>query len=273
MTGSILLTGAAGRVGGLLRPLLLERYGRVVLSDIVEPTDLMPGEEYRKANLADFDQVDAACDGVDAVVHLGGQSVEADWATVSRANIEGTYTVFEAARRRGISRVVFASSHHVDGMYERQRRIGPDHRPRPDTRYGVSKVLGEALGSLYADKYGLRVLSIRIGNVDTVPRDLRRLSVFVHPEDLMQLIVIGIESDAVHNQVVFGISDNARAFWDNSEAYRLGYSPKHRADDHIDIAMAGEAEQDPSDPIAQRLQGASFAALEFNGDIDRLTKS
>ena len=101
---------------------------------------------------------------------------EADWDAVHSANIVGLYNTYEAARRQGCRRIVFATTNHVVGFYRRQRTIDDTAMPRPDSRYGVSKAFGEALGRMYADKYGLRVLNIRIGNVDHRPADVRRLS-------------------------------------------------------------------------------------------------
>lgn len=268
MTQLVLLTGACGRVGGLLRPLLRARYGQLILSDRLAPDDVHENEEVRVADLTDFEAVRTACREVDSIVHLGGQSVEADWETVRQANIDGMYNMLEAARLNGIERFVFASTNHVVGMYERRRRIGVDDRVRPDTRYGVSKAFGEALGSLYADKFGMRVMSIRIGNVDTEPRDLRRLSIWIHPEDLMQLIAIGLESEAVRNEIVYGISENARAFWDNAEAFRLGYAPRHKAETYAETVLAGEAQIKTRDPVSERYQGGDFAAAEHTSSTD-----
>ncbi|KKK82649.1 hypothetical protein LCGC14_2801270 [marine sediment metagenome] len=262
--GDLLLTGAAGGVGTMLRPLLREKYGRVVLSDIVPITDLAEGEEFRAADLNDPQAVTAALEGVDRVIHLGGQPVEAPWETVLSANITGLHTFLECARTAGVARMVFASSVHTIGFYGRQRRIDVDDRVRPDSRYGASKVFGEAMCALYADKFGMRTLTIRIGNVDYLPVDARRLSIWLHPEDLAQLCAIGLEHPDVHNQVVFGASDNARAWWDNGAAFRLGYRPRHRAEEHCDTIGTTEP-----DAVADLFQGGVFCSEEFEGDADR----
>ncbi|MEX0955756.1 MAG: NAD(P)-dependent oxidoreductase [Rhizobiaceae bacterium] len=264
----ILLTGSGGRVASYLRPMFRQRYGGVVLSDRTHSGELADGEEFHQAELSDFAAVSAACAGMDAIVHLGGQPVEAPWPVIRDANIEGAYNIFEAARLNGVKRVVFASTNHAVGMYSRDRRIGTDHAVRPDTRYGASKAFGEALGSLYADKHGVRVLSIRIGNVLDRPANQRSLSIWVHPEDLFQLITIGLEHPDLHNEIVYGVSHNARTFWDNAAAFRLGYKPKHVAEDHAAPALAKQATL-PPDPIGDRLQGGSFCTDEFSGDIER----
>jgi uronate dehydrogenase len=167
-----------------------------------------------------------------------------------------------------VKRVVFASSNHAVGFYRRTRRIGVDVLPRPDSRYGVSKAYGEALGAYYADKFGLRVLCIRIGNVADRPVDERRLSIWIAPEDLAQLVRIGLEHPALHYAVVYGVSDNARGWWDNDGAFRLGYRPRGRAEDHRDAALAAQASL-PPDPIGDLFQGGAFCSDEYGGDIER----
>ncbi|MGH6905924.1 MAG: NAD-dependent epimerase/dehydratase family protein, partial [Geminicoccaceae bacterium] len=170
---TVLITGAAGGIGRKIRPLLRGVYPRIRLSDIVE-IDTEAGEEFVAADLADLAACERICAGVDGVIHLGASSVEDQWEPVLNNNIIGGYNLFEAARRQGVGRIVFATTNHVVGFYRRQRTIDHTVMPRPDSRYGVSKAFGEALGRMYADKYGLRVLNIRIGNVDQRPVDRRR---------------------------------------------------------------------------------------------------
>ncbi len=164
----VLLTGAAGAIGSRLRR-LLPRFYELVLTDLVPPSDLEPQEIFISAGLHDADAVERAAQGVDGIVHFGGHSVEAPWETILRSNVEGTYNLFEAARKQGVKRVVYASSNHAVGFYPRSTAIGTGILPLPDTRYGVSKAFGEAVGALYAYKYGLGVLCIRIGNVSDPP--------------------------------------------------------------------------------------------------------
>ena len=143
---TVLITGAAGDVGRRLAPLLAGSY-RLRLSDLKEPAGMAPGTEFVKADLADLGQVEAAVAGVDGIVHLGGYSIEGPWETILSANIVGCYNLFEAAHRHGVERVVFASSNHAVGFYPRSHKIGTDVTLRPDTRYGVSKAFGEAVGA------------------------------------------------------------------------------------------------------------------------------
>jgi uronate dehydrogenase len=271
MSGTILLTGALGGVGTMLRPRLLERYGALRISGRAAETEVEthPGETYVAAELSDLDQCLAATEGVRAAIHLGGQSVEAPWATILASNIDGLVNFYEACRINRVERIVFASSNHAVGFYPRVRKIGVDAPVRPDTRYGLSKAFGEALGALYADKFGLRVLDIRIGNVAEKPADRRRLAIWLHPDDLMQLCVIGIEHPDLHHEIVYGASENERAWWDNVNAFRLGYRPKHRAEDHAAHALA-EQEKLASDSIGDMLQGGGFCTTEFEGDLERV---
>ncbi len=265
----ILITGAAGGIGRRLRRLLRGRFAAIRLSDIVRPADLAPDEEFMPADVADLAAVEKLMAGIDGIVHLGGMAVENDWETILSSNIVGARNVFEAARRHGVKRIVFASSNHAVGFYRRNRRIGTQVLVRPDSRYGVSKAFGEALGAFYADKYGLRVLCIRIGNVDDRPVDKRRLSIWLHPDDLVQLVCIGLEHPDLHYEVVYGASDNERGWWDNETAFRLGYRPRGRAEEFRDQALA--AEQGLShDPVAETFQGGSFCSAEFSGDPTRL---
>jgi uronate dehydrogenase len=264
----VLMTGAAGDVGRRLRKLLKGVYPELRLSDMVVPADLATGEKFVQADLADMAAVERVVEGIDGILHFGGVSVEKPWETIHPANIAGCYNLFEAARRHMVKRVVFASSNHAVGFYRRSRRIGVGDPVRPDSRYGVSKAFGEALGALYADKYGLGVLCIRIGNVLDKPADLRRLSIWLHPEDLVQLLRIGLEHPDVGFEIVFGASDNARSWWDNAPAFRLGYAPKHKAEDYLDHALTGQAKL-PPDPLGDIFEGGPFCSAEFAGKPDK----
>jgi uronate dehydrogenase len=265
---TVLVTGAAGGIGTRLRHLLKGVYPNIRLSDIRPPADLAPDETFVPADLADMAQVERAVAGVDGIVHLGGFSVEGPWDTILQANIIGCYNLFEAARRHGVERVVFASSNHVVGFYPRQRRIGADAAVRPDSRYGVSKAFGEALAALYAFKHGLRVTCIRIGNFGDAPADRRRLSIWISPPDLVQLIRIGLEHPDVRHEIFFGASDNVRGWWDNSAAFRLGYRPQGKAEEHSAQALAADAKL-PPDPVGEWYQGGPFCSDEFEDGIER----
>ncbi len=262
----VVMTGASGGVCRQIRPLLKGLWPELVLSSRRPPEDLAADETFQAVDLADRVAVDALLDGADGLIHMGGYSVEGPWEAIHEANIVGLYNTFEAARTKGVKRVIFASSNHAIGFYRRDGRIDHDVQARPDTRYGVSKVFGEALGSLYARKYGVRVFNIRIGNVADRPADHRRLSMWLHPEDLVQLIRIGLDHPAIVDDVVYGMSHCERAWWDNSHARALGYRPKHHAEDHVAFAMAEQAKL-PPDPIGDQFHGGTFCSQEFDGGL------
>jgi uronate dehydrogenase len=262
---TVLITGASGGIGTRMRTLLKRAYPRLRLSDLKTPTDLATDEDFVAADLADLAAVEKIVDGVDGIVHLGGYSIEGPWETILSANIVGCYNLFEAARRKRVKRIVFASSNHAVGFYPRSRRIKIDDHVRPDSRYGVSKAFGEALGALYAFKHGLRVTCIRIGNFGDEPVDRRRLSIWISPEDLVQLIRIGLEHPDIRYEVFFGASDNARGWWDNAEAARYGYRPQGRSEDFRDSALAGDAKL-PADRIGDWYEGGPFCSDEYDGD-------
>ena len=261
----VLITGAAGGIGTRLRRLLKGVYRDIRLSDLKPPADLAADETFVPADLADLAQVERAVAGVDGIVHLGGHAVEGSWETILNSNIIGCYHLFEAARRQRVERVVFASSNHAIGFYPRQRRIGTDAAVRPDSRYGVSKAFGEALASLYAYKHGLRVTCLRIGNFGEVPVDERRLSIWLKPEDLVQLIRIGLEHPDIRCEIFYGASDNDRGWWDNEAAFRYGFRPQFKSEDFRDSALAAQAKL-PPDPIGACYQGGPFCSAEYDAD-------
>ncbi len=255
---TVLITGAAGDVGTHLRRELAGKY-KLRVSDIRPIKGLARGQSFARADISKMADALRITKGVDAVVHLGGYSVEGPWEGILSANIIGCYHVFEAARRNRVRRIVFPTSNHAVGFYRRDHTI--DHRvyPKPDSRYGVSKVFGEALGSLYADKYGMEVFCIRIGNVNPQPIDKRRLAIWISPRDIAQLVSIGIEHPKVRFEIVYGVSGNTRSWYDNSNATRLGYRPEDNAEAFAPEVLAREK---PGDPRAEMYQGGVFVHAE-----------
>ncbi len=263
---TILITGAAGDVGTHLRNEFSGRYA-LRLSDIRPIKKLAQGETFVRGDVARRSDMLKVSKDVDAIVHLGGFSLEGPWETILRANVVGCYNTFEAARINGVKRIVFASSNHATGFYRRDQRI--DHRvyPKPDSRYGLSKVFGEQLASLYADKYGMQVFCMRIGNVNIAPADTRRLSIWISPRDFAQLVKIGIEHPDIRFEVVYGISGNQRSWYDNSNAERLGYRPQDDAEAYAAAVL--EREKPGGDPRAETFQGGNFVLAEIGGDPNR----
>jgi uronate dehydrogenase len=256
---TLLITGATGDVGTHMRRELAGKY-KLVLSDKRPLKNLAKGEKFIRADISKMADALKITKNVDAILHLGGYSVEGPWEGILQANIIGCYNVFEAARRNGVKRILFPTSNHAVGFYRRDRTI--DHRvyPKPDGRYGVSKVFGEALGSLYADKYGMEVFNMRIGNVNEKPIDKRRLAILFTPRDMAQLVQIGIEHPGIKFEIVYGVSGNKRSWYDNSNAARLGYRPQD--DSEVFAAEVLARGEKPGDPVAEAHQGGVFCSAE-----------
>jgi uronate dehydrogenase len=267
---TILLTGAAGIVGSLTRPLLADRYHKLVLTDIADVTGLAENETFLQGDIVDPDFVVRATGDVDGVVHLAGR-VGPDYTfdEVLTANIIGTHNVFAAARKHGISHVVYASSHHAVGFWRRDVCIDETATPRPDSQYGLSKAFGESVASYYSDKFGIHVLAIRIGFSAEQVIDERRLHTWISPRDLVQLIDIGLNTPDLGFEVVYGVSDNPDPFFDNANAQRLGYRPQDRAVDHLADPSILRQHPDPA-TVDGATVGGPFSLLGYVGDPRRV---
>lgn len=265
----VLITGAAGNIGRTLRAGFAGAYDLLRLADISAQEPAAKGEEVVVLDIRDPDGLATAMRGIDCVVHLAGVATEDTWDKIMPMNIEGCYNVFEAARREGVKRVVFASSNHAVGFHRRQRFIDDTVQPRPDSRYGVSKVFGEAVGRLYADKYGLSVACMRIGTFRTpdCPRESRQLLSWISHRDMVQLARRCIDYPEYHFVVVYGVSNNLRNRWDNSNVAYLGYRPE---DDSEKFAADILAEGKREDEIAAQFHGGFFCPMEFVGTTDRI---
>jgi uronate dehydrogenase len=262
-----LLTGAAGIIGTTLRPALRERYEHVRLFDISPITNPASGEEVVPGDISDLEQVMAASSDIDCVVHFAGIPNEAPWERILSVNIIGTYNAFEAAYRQGARRVVFASSNHVIGFHRSDRRVGVDALPRPDSCYGVSKVFGESVARLYADKHGLEAVVLRYGSVRARPEAPRQLATWCSYRDAVALALKAIEAPNIHFAVAYGVSANARNRWGNEGAELLGYEPRDNAED-----FAGEilGRDDAADEISRAFHGGPYCAEEFDGLPERI---
>jgi uronate dehydrogenase len=263
----VLITGAGGGIGRSLRETLRGVYPVLRLSDRVAIRPAGDGEEVDQTDIGDMVGVRQMVAGVDGIIHLGGISGENTWDNILHSNIVGLYNVFEAAREAGVKRIVMATSNHAVGFYKRDQVIDHTVMVRPDSRYGVSKAFSEALGSLYSDKHGIGFMGVRIGNFGTSPIDKRRLSIWVSPRDLTQLVRIGLEHPDIRYEIVYGVSDNKRSWYDNSNAYRLGYKPED--DSEPEAAQVLSAEPSGAHPVAEARQGGTFCADEYSASKPR----
>ena len=228
----VLITGAAGRIGSSLAEQLKERYDLRLHYHNTVP-EQPPVDDIHIADISQYDQIAPAMEGIDAVVHMAGDPrTSASWDDVRERNIVGVYNVYESARRAGVRKVVFASTNHVMGMYDRDRQwpIYVSQPPRPDSLYGVSKAFGETLGRWFADQHGLGVICLRIGWFLPEPRDEIGLWMWLSPRDCAQVVSCAIETPLQYG-VFYAISRNSRRHWDITDTIeRLGYRPQDDAE-------------------------------------------
>lgn len=266
---TVLLTGAAGGLGTLMRGLLPDYGYELRLFDVrpVEGEGESGGGDIGAvvADLTDAEALREAVQGVDAIVHLAGISLEAPFEEILRSNIEGTYRLYEAAREAGVRRVVFASSNHAVGFTPRPRQhegpheTGPlipvDTPRRPDTYYGLSKSFGEDLAQLYWDRHGIETVSVRIGSCFPEPTNVRMLSLWMSPADGARLFHAALTAEGVGHTVVYGSSANTRLWWDLSSARALGYEPQDDSEPYAARLVAAQGELDPDNPDHAHLGG------------------
>jgi uronate dehydrogenase len=244
----ILLTGAGGGLGKILRQGLAPLCKTLRLSDRVDLGEAALNEEIVIADLDDMDAVMEMTKDVDAVAHFGGKSVEGKYKEILHSNIMGGYHVYEACRLNGVPRIVYASSNHAIGYYPRTQRIDDSVPHRPDTLYGVSKAFVEDLASLYYDKHGIETVSLRIGSSFPEPRDHRMLATWLSYDDLIQLVTCSLKAHHVGNHVVYGVSDNNEQFWDNASARLIGYVPKDSSESYREKIEKNVERPDRTDP-------------------------
>lgn len=256
----LLLTGAAGNLGRVLRPRLKAYCDVLRLSDLAPLDPAGDGEEVVQAPLEDLAAMQSLLKDVDAVLHFGGVSIEKPFDVVLPANIVGAYNVYEAARQRGVKRIVFASSNHVIGFYSQGETITPQALPRPDSYYGLSKAFGENLAQFYFDRYGLETVSLRIGSCWPEPTDRRMLSSWLSYDDLERLLVAALSAPVVGHSVIYGVSDNRATWWDNGPARHIGYRPEDSSEPWRAQVEAAHPSVDPSRPEV-RCQGGGFVVL------------
>ncbi|WP_424256396.1 NAD-dependent epimerase/dehydratase family protein [Castellaniella sp.] len=254
----VLLTGAAGGLGRVLRETLKPMARILRLSDVQPLGEAAEGEELQPCDLADRQAVDELVRGCDAIVHMGGVSVERPFEEILEANIKGIFHIYEAARRHGVRRVIFASSNHAVGFYPQAQTIDAAMPTRPDGYYGLSKMYGEGMASFYHDRYGIETLSIRIGSSFPEPRDRRMMHIWLSYRDLTELIRRGLFTPGIGHTIAFGLSDNKEPWWDNRLAAHLGYTPRDTSE-----AFRAQIDSLPmpaADDPTMVLQGGAFTA-------------
>jgi uronate dehydrogenase len=256
----LLLTGAAGGLGRALRPRLKAYCDMLRLSDIAALDPAGAGEELQGAALDDADAVLALLHGVDAVVHLGGVSTEQPWAPTLQANIVGVYNLYEAARRQGVRRVVFASSNHVTGFYRQDEVVSPRDPRRPDGLYGVSKAFGEELSRFYFDRHGIETVCLRIGSCFAAPSNRRMLATWMSFDDLERLVMSCLSAPVVGHSIVYGMGDNTLTWWDNTSARHIGYRPQDSSEPFRAALEAADPQPDLRDPTVI-YQGGAFVRM------------
>jgi len=263
----IALSGAGGQLGRVLRPALIKRGVDLRSAGGSKPLEPMfAGEDVMHGDLRDPAVVDRLLQGVDALIHMAGTSVERPLPEIIENNLRGLVEVYEGARRHGVRRIIFASSNHAIGMYPVTDKLELDCEFRPDGFYGLSKAWGEALGRMYWDKHGIESVCIRIGSCVEKPTEFRHLSTWLGHEDLLHLIEQSINVPDIGFQAVWGVSNNTRSYWDNSGAAKLGYQPRQNAED---FAAEILPLHNPLDAVAQRYQGGGFASIDYTPEEKR----
>lgn len=225
---TVLLTGAAGHIGGVLAPALAREGLDVRLTDVTPIDDVPAGCTARTADLREYDQVRALTEGASAVVHLGAIPSEAPFEDIMENNIRTAHNVLEAARQCGVSRVVLASSLHATGFYPGRETVRPADPVRPDTFYGVSKVTLEALGYLYARKCGLDVVCLRIGSFEAEPSGSRHRATWLSYDDAVRLVLAALRGPLPDERflVTYGVSDVPESWMSRDGWDIIGYEPQ-----------------------------------------------
>jgi uronate dehydrogenase len=267
----LLITGAAGEIGSVIRPALRDTAGTIRLLDKRPITDAA-GAEVLLGDITDAALMDQAMAGVDCVFHLAGIPRETGGSPddILDANIIGTHSVFAAARQHGVKRMIFASSNHVIGFYPADQHIGPHVPPRPSGFYGASKAYGEALARLHADKFGMEVACLRIGAFRERPGNARELGAWISHGDMAALARGCVLAPAFHFLLLYGVSANSRAKWGDDAAARahISFTPRENAEEWA--AELADKIAPPGSPAA-RFHGGSVCGIGFQGDPDRIT--
>jgi uronate dehydrogenase len=258
---AVLLTGASGNLGRMLTTALAAEGWTLRLTDITPFPEPVPrGATFTRADLNDGVTILRLAEGCEAIVHLGGVSVERPFEEVLGPNIRGLYHIYEAARRER-ARVIFASSNHSVGFHERTSTLAADTQFLPDGFYGLSKAYGELMGRLYWFKHGVESVFVRIGSCFPEPTNARMLASWLSYPDLARLVVRCVTTERVGCRVVWGASDNQRmTWWRDDDRATVGWTPQDSADPFAG-QLAGKVS---GDPIEERYMGGNFCSLDYS---------
>lgn len=231
---TILITGSAGKVARIIRPHLRKNYSLRLLDRVTTP-EIAENETMIVGDICDQKAIQKACEGVDGVIHLAcAYALDIAFENTIDANYRAILYLLDACKKFNIPRFIFASSHHVLGQHKQVNFVGDDAPAAPDGFYGLSKLFGEDACALYSYKYGIRTLSIRIGNADVTVSNDRTKRIWVSGRDLAQLIQIGLENNNVFSDIVYGVSASPNGFFQNKRAFELGYQPQDNSQYNLD---------------------------------------
>lgn len=257
--GTVAVTGAAGKIGSVVRRAIRNEADRLILVDRVPLEAETANEVVHTVDLQDAAGVETALEGADAVLHLGGVPDEAPLERLLDTNVLGTHHVLEAARRAAVPRVVIASSNRVAGFYPTAHRTRAHEPVRPDGLYGVSKAAVEALGRLYADKFDVSVICLRIGSFEEMPTELRHLATWLSPRDAVGFCRAALAApSSLRFATVYAVSANTRRFWELPAESELAYAPVDDAEAHAANIQDADVPADPGTP-----QSGPYALPQF----------
>ncbi len=261
----LLITGAAGGLGHAMRSRLTHLAKTIRLSDVADMGEAAAHEEIMPCDLSDKAAVEALVEGCDGIVHFGGRSIEDKWEVIRDANIEGVFNLYEAARKQGKPRIVFASSNHAVGFYRQDQVIDNTVYPQPDGLYGVSKVFGEMMASTYWNKFGVETAVVRIGSSFDAPKSHRMLSSWMSFSDFAGLIERVFDVPHLGCPVIYGVSDNDTVWWDNRQVAWLGWRPEDNSE-AFRPKLDAELAKFPADAPDVVYQGGAFTADGIHED-------